>query len=42
VAKTAGHAIQADDPQLVADAIRDVVTRARKKSQQPVDRQQRH
>jgi pimeloyl-ACP methyl ester carboxylesterase len=38
VAKTAGHAIQADDPQLVADAIRDVVMRARKKSQQPVDR----
>jgi pimeloyl-ACP methyl ester carboxylesterase len=29
VAKTAGHNIQADDPQLVIDAIRDVVTQAR-------------
>jgi pimeloyl-ACP methyl ester carboxylesterase len=37
VAQTAGHNIQADDPQLVIDAINDVVQRARK-SQQPLDR----
>ena len=30
VARTAGHNIQADDPQLVIDAISDVVLRARK------------
>jgi pimeloyl-ACP methyl ester carboxylesterase len=32
VAKTAGHNIQAEDPQLVVDAIRDVVARARTRS----------
>jgi septum formation inhibitor-activating ATPase MinD len=37
VAKTAGNNIQADDPQLVIDAINDVVQRVRK-SQQPLDR----
>jgi len=37
VAKTAGHNIQADDPQLVIDEIADVVLRVRK-SQQPLDR----
>jgi pimeloyl-ACP methyl ester carboxylesterase len=38
VAKTAGHNIQLDDPQLVVDAIGDVVARARKRLQQPLDR----
>lgn len=38
VAKTAGHNIQGDDPQLVIDAISDVVARARPRSQQPLDR----
>ena len=40
VAKTAGHNIQADEPQLVIDAISDVVLRVRK-SQQPLDGQHR-
>jgi pimeloyl-ACP methyl ester carboxylesterase len=37
-AKMAGHNIQAEDPQLVIDAISDVVARARTRSQQPLDR----
>lgn len=39
VAKKAGHNIQLDDPQLVVDAITDVVARARRRLQQPLDRQ---